>query len=161
MIIAFFTPYYKFLQRGNYLKFFNEVKSLSDLISKIKIEDKVRIYAHSKDVIKFQFGNTNPNVEYEFLEDDILFDGFVGGDDKVRLKVRPELHKVLGEYVYLVQDRDLLIQTVNEHDVLAFQATDINKLTENITKSGEIGEELTTKMFLTDKELNEWLMKVA
>lgn len=153
MIIAFFTPYYKFLQKDSYLKFFNEVESLTDLIAKIKVEDKIKIYAHSKDIIKFQFGNTNSNVEYEFLEDSEIFDNFINEDDKVKGKVKEKWHSFFGEYLYLVQDREEQIRIVNDLDVCAIQATDINQLRDNLVNRNEIGELLTCKMFFTDEEI--------
>lgn len=152
MITAFFTPYYKFLQKGNYLKFF-DVETLSDLIDKIKVEDKVTIYARSKDIIKFQFKNTLSNVECVFLEDDILFDGLFNQGDKVRAKVKECWQNLLGKTVYLVQDREELLKTVEAVDLLAFQATDINELKNNLINNGEIGEKLVGKMFLTDDVL--------
>lgn len=157
MITAFFTPYYKFLQKGNYLKLFNDVDSLSDLIAKIKVEDKIKIYAHSKDIIKFQFGNTNPNIEYEFLEDSDIFDDFINEGDKVKGKVKEKWNWFFGEYLYLVQDREEQIRVVNDLDICAIQATDINKLRDNLVNRNEIGELLVTKMFFTDEEIEEML----
>lgn len=157
MITAFFTPYYKFLQKDNYLKFFNEVESLNDLIAKIKVEDKIKIYAHSKDIIKFQFGNTNSNIEYEFLEDSDIFDDFIKEGDKVKGKVKEKWHSFFGEYLYLVQDREEQIRVVNDLDVCAIQATDINQLRDNLINRNEIGELLTYKMFFNDKEITEML----
>ena len=155
MITAFFTPYYKFLQKDSYLKFFNEVKSLTDLIAKIKVEDKIKIYAHSKDIIKFQFGNTNSNIEYEFLEDSDIFDDFINEGDKVKGKVKEKWHWFFGEYLYLVQDREEQIRVVNDLDVCVIQATDINQLRENLVNRNEIGELLTYKMFCTDEEIEQ------
>lgn len=155
MITAFFTPYYKFLQKDNYLKFFNEVEGLSDLIDKIKVEDKIKIYAHSKDIIKFQFGNTNSNIEYEFLEDSEIFDDFINEGDKVKGKVKEKWHSFFGECLYLVQDREEQIRVVKDVDLCAIQATDINELKDNLVNSNEIGELLTLKMFFTDKEIKE------
>jgi len=157
MITAFFTPYYKFLQKDNFLKFFNEVESLSDLIDKIKIKDKIKIYAHSKDIIKFQFNNNNPDIEYEFLETDNIFEEFTSEHDMVRVKLKPEWRKALGEYIYVAQDRSLQREIVFRHDVLAFQATDLNKMKENVLKDGNIGNELTAKMFFTDEVVAECL----
>ena len=153
MITAFFTPYYKFLQKDNYLKFFNEVESLNDLIGKIKIEDKIVIYAHSKDIIQFQFGNSNPNIEYVFLEDDILFENYINQGDRVKAKVKNNLRYILGKYIYLVQDREELMKIVEDIDLCAFQATDINELINNLIKNKEIGEKLVGKMFFTDEIL--------
>jgi hypothetical protein len=153
MITVFFTPYYKFLQKDNYLKFFNEVESLNDLIAKIKIEDKIKIYAHSKDIIKFQFGNTNPNVEYEFLEDNVLFDEFNVVGNKIKAKVKDTWQKILGEYVYFTQNRDLQLQLVDSTNFCVFQPVDIKELNENILKRGYIGEQLVNKMWLTDEEI--------
>ena len=155
MIIAFFTPYYKFLQKDSYLKFFNEVESLNDLIAKIKVEDKIKIYAHSKDIIKFQFGNTNPNIEYEFLEDSDIFEDFINEGDKVKGKVKEKWHSFFGEYLYLVQDREEQIRVVNDLDVCAIQATDINQLRDNLVNRNEFGELLVTKMVCTDEEIAE------
>ena len=153
MITAFFTPYYKFLQKDNYLKFFNDVESLNDLIDKIKIEDKIKIYAHSKDIIKFQFGNMNPDIEYIFLEDDSLFESYIKQGNRVKLKVKECWQHLLGDIVYLVQDREELINFVADVDMLAFQATDINELKDNLVNKNEIGELLVNKMWLTDEEL--------
>lgn len=157
MITAFFTPYYKFLQKDSYLKFFNEVESLIDLISKIKVEDKIKIYAHSKDIIKFQFGNTNSNIEYEFLEDSEIFDDFINEGDKVKGKVKEKRYWFFGEYLYLVQDREEQIRVVKDIDLCAIQATDINQLRDNLVNRNEIGELLTYKMFFNDKEITEIL----
>lgn len=153
MITAFFTPYYKFLQKDSYLKFFNEVESLSDLIAKIKVEDKIKIYAHSKNIIKFQFGNTNSNIEYEFLEDSEIFDDFINEGDKVKGKVKEKWRSFFGEYLYLVQDREEQIRIVKDIDLCAIQATDINQLRDNLVNRNEIGELLTCKMFFTDEEI--------
>lgn len=155
MITAFFTPYYKFLQKDSYLKFFNEVENLNDLIAKIKVEDKIKIYAHSKDIIKFQFGNTNSNIEYEFLEDSEIFDDFINEGDKVKGKVKEKWNWFFGEYLYLVQDRTEQIRVVNDLDVCAIQATDINQLRDNLINCNEIGELLTYKMFCTDEEIKQ------
>ena len=157
MIIAFFTPYYKFLQKDNYLKFFNDVDSLSDLIAKIKVEDKIKIYAHSKDIIKFQFGNTNSNIEYELLKDSEIFDDFINEGDKVKGKVKEKWHSFFGEYLYLVQDREEQIRVVNDIDLCAIQATDINQLRDNLVNRNELGELLTYKMFFNDREIAEML----
>ena len=157
MITAFFTPYYKFLQKDNYLKFFNEIESLNDLIAKIKVEDKIKIYAHSKDIIKFQFGNTNSNIEYEFLEDSDIFDNFINEGNKVKGKVKEKWHSLFGEYLYLVQDREEQIRVVNDLDVYAIQATDINQLRDNLVNRSEINELLVYKMFFNDKEIAEML----
>lgn len=157
MITAFFTPYYKFLQKDNYLKFFNEIESLNDLITKIKVEDKIKIYAHSKDIIKFQFGNTNSNIEYEFLEDSDIFDNFINEGNKVKGKVKEKWHSFFGEYLYLVQDREEQIRVVNDLDVYAIQATDINQLRDNLVNRSEINELLVYKMFFSDKEIAEML----
>lgn len=159
MIIAFFTPYYKFLQKDSYLKFFNEVESLTDLIAKIKIEDKIKIYAHSKDIIKFQFGNTNSNIEYEFLEDNDIFDDFINEGDKVKGKVKEKWHSFFGEYLYLVQDREEQIRVVKDIDLCAIQATDINQLRDNLVNHNEIGELLVSKMWLTDEQIAEEISK--
>ena len=155
MITAFFTPYYKFLQKDSYLKFFNEVESLNDLIVKIKVEDKIKIYAHSKDIIKFQFGNTNSNIEYEFLEDSEIFDDFINEGDKVKGKVKEKWHSFFGEYLYLVQDREEQIRVVNDIDLCAIQATDINQLRDNLINCNGIDEMLVNKMFLTDEEIEQ------
>lgn len=155
MITAFFTSYYKFLQKDSYLKFFNEVESLNDLIDKIKIEDEIKIYAHSRDIIKFQFGNTNPNVEYIFLEDGALFDECVNENELVKARVKECWRSLLGENIYLVQDREKQIQLINDLDLCAFQATDINELKNNLVNNNEIGELLTYKMFFNDKEIKE------
>lgn len=157
MIIAFFTPYYKFLQKDGYLKFFKDVDSLTDLIAKIKVEDKIKIYAYSKDIIKFQFGNTNPNIEYEFLEDSEIFDSFFVRNDKVKCRIKEKWQNVLGEYVYIVQDRDEQLRIVNDLDLCAFQATDINELSKDILENGEVGKILAAKMFLNDEEMKEVL----
>ena len=159
MITVFFTPYYKFLQKDNYLKFFDDVNNLQDLIDKIKVEDKIKIYAHSKDIIKFQFGNTNPNIEYEFLEDSEIFEDFINEGDKVKGKVKEKWHWFFGDYLYLVQDRTEQIRVVNELDVCAIQATDINELKDNLINRNEIGELLVTKMWLTDEEIAEEVAK--
>lgn len=155
MITAFFTPYYKFLQKDNYLKFFNEVESLNDLIAKINVEDKIKIYAHSKDIIKFQFGNTNSNIEYEFLEDSEIFENFTKVGNRLKAKVNQDFCKLLGEYVYFTQDRDLQIQLVKDIDKLVFQLTDLPELKRNISHNNEIGEKLVIKMFYTDEEIKQ------
>lgn len=155
MITAFFTPYYKFLQKGNYLKFFNNVDNLSDLMDKIKVEDKIKIYAHSKDIIKFQFGNTNSQFEYEFLADNEIFEDFISKGDRVKCKVKDKWQKILGEYVYLIQDRDKQIEIVKKIDICSFQATDINFLKECLTNNQQIDMKLLEKMFFTDKEIVE------
>lgn len=155
MITAFFTPYYKFLQKGSYLKFFNDVESLNELIAKIKVEDKIKIYAHSKDIIKFQFGNTNSNIEYEFLEDSDIFDDFINEDDKVKGKVKEKWHSFFGEYLYLVQDREEQIRVVKDIDLCAIQATDINQLRDNLINRNKIGDSLVNKMFCTDEEIEQ------
>jgi hypothetical protein len=155
MITAFFTPYYKFLQKDSYLKFFNEVESLNDLIAKIKVRDKIKIYAHSKDIIKFQFGNTNSNIEYEFLEDSEIFDDFINKGDKVKGKVKEKWNWFFGEYLYLVQDREEQIRVVKDLDVCAIQATDINQLRDNLVNRNEIGDSLVNKMFCTDEEIEQ------
>lgn len=155
MITAFFTPYYKFLQKDSYLKFFNEVENLNDLIAKIKVEDKIKIYAHSKDIIKFQFGNTNSNIEYEFLEDSEIFDDFINEGDKVKGKVKEKWNWFFGEYLYLVQDRNEQLRVVKDKDTFAIQATDINQLRDNLVNHNEIGQLLTCKMFFNDKDIAE------
>lgn len=155
MITAFFTPYYKFLQKDSYLKFFNEVESLNDLIEKIKVEDKIKIYAHSKDIIKFQFGNIQQNVEYVFLEDNILFDKFINNGDKVKVNVKKQWQDILGKCIYFVQDRNEQIDIVEDLDMIAIQATDINQLRDNLVNRNEIGELLTYKMFCTDEEIEQ------
>ena len=157
MITAFFTPYYKFLQKDSYLKFFNEVENLNDLIEKIKVEDKIKIYAHSKDIIKFQFGNIQQNVEYVFLEDNILFDKFINNGDKVKVNVKEQWQDILGKCMYFVQDRNEQIDIVEDLDMIAIQATDINELKNNLINCNEIGELLTYKMFFNDKEITEML----
>ena len=155
MITAFFTPYYKFLQKDNYLKFFDDVESLNDLVAKIKVEDKIKIYAHSKDIIKFQFGNTNPDIEYVFLEDDILFDKLINNGDKVKVNVKQQWQDVLGKNIYLVQDRNEQINIVDDLDLCVFQATDINELKKNLLESDSIGELLTLKMFFSDEDIEK------
>ena len=155
MITAFFTPYYKFLQKDNYLKFFNDVESLSDLINKIKVEDKIKIYARSKDIIRFQFGNVNSDIEYEFLEDNYFFEKFINEDDRVKVKVKAEWQDILGRYIYFLQDRELQRQIVEDLDLCAFQATDMNKLVNDIKQHNKIGKLLVHKMFFTDEEIEE------
>lgn len=155
MITAFFTPYYKFLQKDNYLKFFNEVESLNDLIDKIKVEDKIKIYAHSKDIIKFQFNNTNSNVEYEFLEDGDIFEKIINSCGMVKGIVKQEWRYALGSFVYFVQDRDMQVKVVNDYDVLAFQPTDINELSQGLLRDRSINDLLVYKLFFTDKEIEK------
>lgn len=155
MITAFFTPYYKFLQKDKYLKFFNDVNSLNDLIDKIKVEDKINIYAYSKDIIKFQFKNTRADVDYVFLTNDVVFDEYINEGNKVKIKVSADYVKYIGEYIYIIQNRDELIKTVEDKDLCCFQATDINELCDNLVNRGEIGDNLCTKMFLTDEQIAE------
>lgn len=158
MIMAFFTSYFKFLQKDDYLKFFHEVENLKDLISKIKIKDKIKIYAHSKDIIEFQFDNINPDIEYVFLEDNMLFDEYTCEGDCVKARVKERWCDFLGEYVYLVQDRAKQMRKVKDTDLCAFQATDINLLRNRIFQKRNMGSFLTQKMFFTDEEIErlEW-----
>lgn len=154
MITAFFTLYYRFLQKDNYLKFFNKIDNLSDLIAQIKVEDKIKIYAHSRDIIKFQFNNSNPKIDYVFLEEEEpFFDECINEGDRVKIKISERWRDLLGEYIYLVQDRNLQLQLVKDTDLCTFQATDLNELIKNITQKNQIGEKLVTKMFLTDEEV--------
>ena len=156
MITAFYTPYCKFLQKGNYIKFFDgEVDSLQELIDKIKVEDKIDIYAYSKDIIKFQFFNSDSNISYQFLESDSIFSGFIEGGDIVCGIVKEEWQRVLGEKVYFIQDRDRQINLVAEKDVLCFQFTDLIELVNNLSDFGNIGANLVIKMNCTDKEIEE------
>lgn len=157
MITAFFTSYYKFLQKDTYIKFFNKVESLDDLISKIKVEDKIKIYAHSKDIIRFQFGNTNSNIEYEILEDDSLCENFVVEENnKVKAKVKEKWKNILFDYIYIVQNRELQLELVEKCDILTFMATDLNELKNGLTQKFEIPDMFLAKMFLEDRELSKY-----
>lgn len=153
MITAFYTPYCRFLQKGNYIKYFNEVSSLQELIEKIKVTDKIVIYAYSKDIIKFQFFNSDSNISYQFLESDSIFSGFIEGGDIVCGIVKEEWQRVLGKKVYFKQDRDRQINLVAEKDVLCFQFTDLIELVNNLSDFGDIGAELVVKMHFTDDEI--------
>ena len=162
MIMAFYTQYCKFLQKDNYIKYFSEVNSLQELIDKIKVEDKIKIYAHSKDIIRFQFFNTNTiadsNINYQFLEEDRIFSEFIDVGDSVCAIVKEEWQKVLGEKVYFVQDRDKQMKLVAEKDVLVFQFTDLVELVGNLFNFGDIGKNIVIKMNFTDKEIEENLL---
>ena len=153
MITAFFTPYFKFLQKDSYLKFFNDVDNLSDLIGKIKVEDEIKIYAHSKDIIKFQFGNTKQNISYEVLEEGVLFEEFSNKSDRVKAKVKDQWKHILSDYVYIVQNRELQLELVKKCDILTFMATDLNELVQGLQRAGEIPDMLVAKMFADDREL--------
>ena len=158
MITAFFTPYFKFLQKDSYLKFFNDVDNLSDLISKIKVEDEIKIYAHSKDIIKFQFGNTKQNISYEVLEEGVLFEEFNNNsiNDRVKAKVKDQWKHILFDYVYIVQNRELQLELVKKCDILTFMATDLNDLVQSLQCTGEIPDMLVAKMFVDDRELSKY-----
>ena len=156
MITAFYTPYCKFLQKDNYIKYFdNEVNSLQELIEKIKVTDKIVIYAYSKDIIKFQFFNTDSNldVSYQFLEEESIFSEIIKGKDSIVVVVKEEWQQVLGEKVYLIQDREKQMNIVKEKDILAFQFTDLVDLVKNLFNFGDIGTELVVKMNCTDEEI--------
>ena len=155
MITAFYTPYCKFLQKDNYIKYFDDTNSLQELIDKIKVTDKIDIYAYSKEIIKFQCFNSNPDINYQFLEEENIFSEIIKGKDSIVAVVKEEWRQILGEKVYLIQDREKQINIVKEKDILAFQFTDLVDLVKNLFNFGEIGEELVTKMFCTDEEIED------
>lgn len=134
MITAYYTETKKYLQKGEYIKYFNEVKSLAELLSHIKVPDKILVKANSKDILAAKITNRLNNVSYEVITDiDPLTTETIQSDlqaltsgAKSYVAYRPK-NKLLGDKVYIT-GTDACCRHINQHG--KHLAVSINQLPE-------------------------------
>lgn len=167
MIIAYYTRSLKYLQKDNYKKTF-DVNSITELLNKIKIKDKVLIKASSKDIFDFKFSSDKKNIDFdidyvalneeESIEKPIFDYDMVEQDYKndvayALYPVAENWQHILGKEIYFCRDRAIQLYLVKEKDICTFLYSDMEKLKNDILTTGEIGLELVNKFGLTDEEI--------
>ena len=138
MIIAYYTETKKYLQKGEYIKHFNDVKSLSELLSKIKTSEKVLVKSTSKEILKSKITNKIDNVDYEILTEiePITIDSILADLESLKqgkkkyIIYHPKDTKMFGEKVYLTNS-DIICKKINRQS--KYLSLTINQLEEAIT----------------------------
>lgn len=167
MITAYYTKDLKYLQKGAYKKIF-EVDSIAELLSKIKVQDKILVKAVSKDIFNFKF-NTNTDLqgldidfevinEVENVENPIFDYASIERDYEsevsyAKYSVAKNWQYLLGDEVYFCRERNMQLYLVKTYKRLCFLFTDLMEVKNGLLKDGEIPEDITTRMYLTDDEI--------
>lgn len=163
-IYAMFSPKIKMLIRGNYKKSFDvdfSEKGLRKMLGAIKLQEKTIVFIDDKQLyIKARF---SPDFNDFRIERKPYFDknsknrdfDWISSDDYIECEVMPEWWNVLGKTIFICNNRKMQVSLAAEYDICTFLYSDVEKLKEELLKTGGFGIELTSKMFLDDGGVKE------
>lgn len=163
-IYANFMENNKCLMKDDYLKTFDvkfDEQGLLEMLSAIKVPDDVVIFIEDKKMyfkIKYSTAFKNYKIsQIPFFDENSKSKDFywLNKEDYIECGVTKEWQKYLGKEIIICNDREKQIKIVDELDKCCFMVSDIEELKNNLIKGDNIGDNLCTKMFLTDEQIAE------
>lgn len=161
-IELYYTYNLKYLKLGDYVRYF-EQESIDDMLACIKNQETpVKIRTTKEYLIPHKLSDKSKVIyTYEEVEEEKIFDydkvQFDGDNDVsyALYEVNEKYQNLLGKEIYFCKDRAIQLYLVKEKDICSFMYSDLNELKNNILHRNEIGDNLCTKMFLTDEQIAE------
>lgn len=165
VIELYYTCSTKYLKLGDYIKYFDENKSIDDMLNCIKNkETPVRIRTSKENIIRHKLSDNSKVIySYEEIEEEKIFNCELIQDDE-EAAVAYGLYDVIGEkwqnklgkQVYFCRNRELQLHLVREKDICTFLYADMQDLIQGLQRTGEIPDMLVAKMFVDDFELSKY-----
>lgn len=152
MIIVYFNEKEKYLKKDNYIKNF-DVDTIEELLTKIKIEDDIKIIARSKDILQFKLKNPKFKAQFEIIgnvqkiNNDIVKTDLEllksGLKDYILYSPRGEYKNIFGEKVYLTKNKEICDKLNQQGQYLAISLDQLKEAKRNpqeiMIKNGFLG----------------------
>lgn len=159
-IELYYTNSLKYLKCGKYQKYFQN-ESIDDMLACIKNQDTpVRIRANKENIVKHKLSDKSKVIyTYEELKEEEIFDyasierDYESEVSYAKYSVAKNWQYLLGDEVYFCRERNMQLYLVKTYKRLCFLFTDLMKVKTGLLKDGEIPEDITTRMYLTDDEI--------
>ena len=154
MIIANLTN--KTLQKGEYIKKFDDVKTIDDLLKKIKIPEQTTIQTDDKELYcSWLLDERYRDYAIEFIEGLPIFDEHILDNDLSNIKLKRYKPKAdwqlqFGKEVYITNDGKLREQFIDK-DVFCFTVEDLKEFKKN---NWNIDDDYMLRVFFGGKDVS-------
>lgn len=161
-IELYYTNSLKYLKCGKYQKYFQN-ESIDDMLACIKNQDTpVRIRANRENIVKHKLSDKSRVIyTYEELKEEEIFDyssverDYDSEVSYAKYSVAKNWQKLLGNEVYFCRERNMQLYLVKTYKRLCFLFTDLIEVKNGLLKNGEIPDDVTTRMYLTDEDISK------
>lgn len=155
-IELYFTKNKKYLKFGDYIKYFNDVNNIDELLNKIKNKDlKVNIYAEEADILKHKLNNDSI-YNYYIIDDLPIFDEHIFDNDLSNIKLKrykpkEEWQLQFGKEVYITNSEQVRRKIIDQ-DKFCFTINDLKELQKN---NWQIDDAYMFRVFFGGTTLNK------